>query len=866
MSDLIGDLRFALRSFRRSPLHALATVLILGVGIGAVTLMFSVLNASVLRPLPFPHPDRLVWLWKASDQVRQNSVSYDDFEDYRASLDAMEDVAAYQLFYPRLLLSGTEEATRVLGNQVTPNLFSVLGVAPTLGRGFRWEEAVDGGPDVTILSHAFWRGRFGADPSIVGRTISLNGRPTEVVGVMPEGFEFPASGVQLWLPSRKGESATQGRGNNNFFVIGRLKDGVSLAAAQAQVEAVAARIQAANPDYAAWYHWLQPLHTVLFGNTRTVLLLLLGIVALVPLVACANVASLALARATARTNELATRRALGAGRSRIVRQLVVENVLLALLGGALGLLIAQVGGRLLRSVGPASIPRLSEIGVDPTVLSFALLVSLLTVPLFGVVPALRGAGFDLAGALRFGAGRGGPARRGWSRSALVVTQVALSMTLLVTSGMLYRSLSSIDRVDPGFEVGSLLTAGVELPAHKYASPEELDLAWDLTLRRLRGIPGVQGVAAADWLPVTPGGGPWNGLSRPGRGEGTDQDQIPGRRKFVSRDYFRVLGIPILAGRSFQEDDGIGSEPVMILSETLASSLFPGEDPLGQPVILWDQPFRVVGVSAKVDEAGLGDEGRPAFFVSADQYPRGGPDAGGDPHRRGGSPGGGGRRACRAARRGPGHRRLRGTDHGRAHRRHAGAASVPDGPRERLRAGGPRARRSGLVRSPGLSGHAAPPRDRHPHGGGGRPRGRARAHHARGDEDGRSRGGPGAGGGCRRIAADTRAPLRRLTGRPTLAGRLDAGASRGGLGGRIPPGGAGREGESRWRRCGPTRRRRPSRGAALPARSVRSKQRGEPAGHSRGIGVVRQEHMVSGPPSMGRSPMARRLGGADALFT
>jgi len=623
MSDLVGDLRFALRSFKRSPLHALATVLILGVGIGAVTLMFSVLNASVLRPLPFPHPERLVWLWKASDQVRQNSVSYDDFEDYRASLDAMEDVAAYQLFYPRLLLSGTEEGTRVLGNQVTPNLFSVLGVTPVLGRGFRWDEAVDGGPDVAILSYAFWQGRFGGDPSIVGKTLVLDGRPTEVVGVMPRGFAYPARDAQLWLPVRKGSGATQGRGNNNFFVIGRLKDGVSLAAAQAQVEAVAARIQAANPDYATWYHWLQPLHTVLFGNTRTVLLLLLGIVALVPLVACANVASLALARATARTNELATRRALGAGRGRVVRQLVVENVVLALVGGALGLLIAGIGGRLLRSVGPSSIPRLSDIGVDPTVLSFALLVSLLTVPLFGVVPAVRGAGFDLAGALRFGAGRGGPGRTGWSRSALVVTQVALSMALLVTSGMLYRSLSSINRVDPGFEVGSLLTAGLELPAYKYASPEEMGLAWDLTLRRIEAIPGVQGVAAADWLPVTPGSGPWNGLSRPGREEGADQDQVPGRRKFVSRDYFRVLGIPILAGRSFQEDDGPGSEPVMILGETLATTLFPGEDPLGQPVTLWDRPFRVVGVAARVDEAGLGDEGRPPFFISADQFPQDG---------------------------------------------------------------------------------------------------------------------------------------------------------------------------------------------------------------------------------------------------
>lgn len=621
MTHLLGDLRFALRSFRRSPLHALATIMVLGVGIGAVTLMFSVLNASVLRPLPFPDPARLVWLWKASDEVPQNSVSYDDFRDYRSSVGAFEDLAAYQLFYPRPLLSGAEEGVRVQGNQVTPNLFSVLGVSPAMGRGFRWDEAVEGGPAVTILSHAFWQGRFGGDPSIIGRTISLDGQPTEVVGIMPEGFAFPGAEVQLWLPTREGEAATQGRGNNNFFLIGRLKEGVSLEVAQRQVDAVASRIQEANPDFAEWRHWLQPLHTVLFGNTRSTLLLLLGIVALVPLVACANVASLALARATARTSELATRRALGAGRGRVVWQLVVENMLLALAGGGLGLLAAQVGGRVLRSVGPASLPRLNEIGVDPTVLSFALAVSLLTVPLFGVLPAVRGAGFDLAGALRFGGGRGGSVKGGRSRSTLVVAQVSLSLTLLITSGMLYRSLIRMNDVDPGFEAGSLMTAGLDLPAYKLASPEDLGLTWDLTLRRLAAIPGVEGVAAADWLPVTPGGGPWNTLSRPGLGEGATQGGAPGRRKFVSSDYFQVLGIPLLAGRPFRSDDGPGSEPVMILSETLASTLFPGENPLGQIVLLWGQSFRVVGVSSKVDEAGLGNEGRPAFFLSAGQFPQ-----------------------------------------------------------------------------------------------------------------------------------------------------------------------------------------------------------------------------------------------------
>lgn len=621
MSDLAGDIRFAFRSLRRSPLHTAATVLILGVGIGAVTLMFSVLNASVLRPLPFPEPERLVWLWKARDEVPQNSLSYDDFRDYRASLDALEDLGAYQLIYPRPLLSGTEAGTRVRGNPVTPNLFSVLGVAPALGRTFRWEEAVDGGPDVVILSHAFWQGRMGGDPGIVGRTLSLDGRPTEVVGVMPAGFAFPSADVEIWLPTREGDGATQGRGNNNFFAVGRLAAGVSLEAAQAQVDVVARGIQEANPDHAAWRHWLQPLHTVLFGDMRTVLLLLLGVVSLVPLVACANVASLTLARAATRTCEMATRRALGASRGRVVGQLVVENVILALMGGVLGVALTQAGGGLLRAMGPSSLPRLNELGIDTTVLLFALLASLLTVPLFGVGPALRSAGFDLASALRFGSGRGGAERRGWARSTLVVAQVALSMTLLVTSALLYRSLAAVHDVDPGFDVDGLLAARVQLPEHKYASVEEMGLAWDLTLRRIAAIPGVAGVAAADWWPVTPGGGPWNDLSRPGQGGEDARDQVPGRRKFVNRDYFQALGIPVLRGRAFQEDDTPASEPVMILSETLADQLFPGEDPLGQPVQLWGQAFQVVGVSARVDEAGLGNEGLPAFFVSAHQFPQ-----------------------------------------------------------------------------------------------------------------------------------------------------------------------------------------------------------------------------------------------------
>ncbi|MGW8267287.1 MAG: ABC transporter permease [Longimicrobiales bacterium] len=620
MSELLHDLRYALRGFRRSPLHALATILILGVGIGAVTLMFSAMNASVLRPLPYPDPDRLVWGWKAREGIPQNSLSFDDYRDYRGGVEGFDDLAAFYVFNPQVLVTGTEEAERITSSRVTANFFSVLGIPPTMGRSFVPEEEVQGGPAVVVLSHAYWQGRLGGDPAIVGQTLLLDGNPTEVVGVLPPDFSFRGD-VQLWLPVQAGEGYTQGRGNNNFFFVGRLKEGVSLAQADAQVRAVTRQIQEANPDFAEWYHWLQPLHEVFFGNIRTTLFLLMGIVSLVPLVACANVASLTLARAATRSSELATRLALGARRGRVVRQLLVENLVLALAGGGLGILLAHAGGTLLRSFGPASLPRLDEIGVDPTVLAFGLLISLLTVPLFGVLPALKGTGFQVAEVLRFGGGRGGAEGRSRSRSLLVIAQVALSMVLLITSGLFLRSFLEVQKVDPGFEPHTLLTAGVQIPGHKYGSPEELALAWEQTLQRLETIPGVVGIGAADWLPVTPGGGPWNGLSRPGQGGEEAPDQVPASRKFVSAGYFDALGVPMRAGRAFGSEDRVGTEDVMVLSESLAGILFGEENPLGQPVNLWGRPFQVIGVSADVAEEGLGTRGRPTFFVAANQFPQ-----------------------------------------------------------------------------------------------------------------------------------------------------------------------------------------------------------------------------------------------------
>ncbi len=615
------ELKYAFRSFLRSPLHAVMTVAVLAMGIGAVTLMFSALNASVLRPLPYPEPDELVWMWKSSDRAATNSLSYDDFVDYRDGIDAFEDVAAYVLFRSHVLVSGREEAERISARLITPGFFRTLGASPTLGRAFLEQEAVEGGPQVTVLSHEYWQGRLGGDPAIIGQTLVLDGEPTEIVGVMPAGFEFRYP-VDIWLPARAGAGYATGRGNNNYFLVGRLKDGVSLVQAQSQVDAVASRIQEANPEFAEWSHWLQPLHVVLFGDMRPVLLILMGIVSLVPLVACANVASLTLARASARRTELATRRAIGANRGQILRHLLAENMVLAALGGIFGLGIASVGGRLLRSFGPASVPRLDEIGVDSTVVTFALAVSFFLVPLFGILPALRGTGFNLAETLRFGGGRGGSEGRGRARRLLVITQVALSMMLLVTSGLFLRSFMIRQSVDPGFETRSILTARLQMPAHKYETPEDLGLAWDQLLARVESVPGVVDAAAADWLPIISGGGPWNGLSRPDRPLPDNEPYLPATRKFVTEDYFSTLDMTLKAGRAFDPDDRVGTTNVMVLSEPLAEALFPGEDPLGRPVTFWGQPFEVVGVASHVAEAGLGRAlSRPPFFVANGQYPQ-----------------------------------------------------------------------------------------------------------------------------------------------------------------------------------------------------------------------------------------------------
>jgi putative ABC transport system permease protein len=618
MSSVWGHVRFAFRSFRRNPGFAIATVLVLGIGVGAVSLMFSTFNTVVLQPLPFAEPERLVWVWSLAPGDRPNSTSYLDYRDYQAGTSGFESLAAFMLFTDPRILTGGDEAERVSAFHVSANLFSTLGVSPQVGRGFRADEEETGQDRVAVLSHAFWQRRYGGDPGVVGSTVVLDGQTVEIVGVMPAGYDFPA-GADVWLPLQRSAGYASGRGNNNFFVVGRLRQGVSLRQAQAQLEVVARNLADAYPGTKdGWGVRAVSLHERYFGSARALILTLMAIVALVPLVAAANVASLFLARALSRRTELATRLALGASRAALVRQLVVESLVVAVLGGALGLALAYEGGEALRVMAPATLPRLGSIRVDGNVAAFTIFASLILVPLFGIVPAIRGTNIGIAEALKVGGARGAGGHRTRFRNGLVVAQVALSVTLLLASGLLVRSFLKLQRVDLGFRAENLLTFRAQLPAFKYRTPAEVQQVWDGLLQRLEALPGVRAAGAVDRLPFI-GRGPWNEVWAEGHPPASAADAQGATRRFVSDGFFSAMGIPLLAGRTFEVTDGPDRPPVTVVNETLARQFFPGEDPIGKTLVLdWSPPVKlsVVGVAGDVSELGAGTALAPTFYLPA----------------------------------------------------------------------------------------------------------------------------------------------------------------------------------------------------------------------------------------------------------
>jgi putative ABC transport system permease protein len=627
METVLQDLRYAMRASLNRPGFMVIVVLALAIGIGANTAIFSVVNAILLRPLPYKNPDRIVMVWMSNGKlaIDQDWHSYPNYVDYRDQNSTFEEVAAFNDL--GFNLTGNGEPVRVAGAWSTANLFAVLGVDPQFGRAFTVEEEEPGKDRVAVISHGLWQRRFGGDPNIVGQPISLNGVDRTVIGVMPAGFAFPQKETDVWVPLAASAQNKQQRGAFWLKAVGRMKPGVTIEQARADMGTIANQLLERFPQIMESYGVnLVPLHEQVTGKVRTALLVLLAAVAFVLLIACANVANLLLARAAAREREIAIRTALGASRRRIVRQLLTESVLLALVGGVLGLLLAIWGLDALKAISPANVPRLDQIGIDGRVLAFTLTVSLLTGIIFGLVPALQASKPDLNESLKEGGRGSSEGRRGRRvRSLLVVSEIALSLVLLIGAGLLIKSFVQLQKFDLGFNPNNLLTLRVQLAGTKYRENPQVVNFFQQALERMRNVPGVQSVGGIStiFLSDTPNS---TNFTIEGRPVPTGADSIEVPLDAVTTDYFKVMGIPLLKGRFFDERDRAGSLPVAIVNETFAKRFFEGEDPLGKRYC-YGQPsgdktewLTIVGVVGDMRRTGYDKAARPETFMAQDQNP------------------------------------------------------------------------------------------------------------------------------------------------------------------------------------------------------------------------------------------------------
>jgi predicted permease len=560
----------------------------MALGIGANTAIFSVVNAVLLNPLPFPEPERLIRVYGHFFATSQDnmSASVPEFTDYQQRTQSFEQIAGYDDFSANLTPPGSAPQ-RVEGLLVTPELFSVLKVAPQAGRVFLPEEAQDGRDDVVLLSDALWRRAFGANPGLIGEKVLVNGRSNTIIGIMPAGFAFPQRTElwkPLWFPADQYDQ--QRRGARGVEVIGRLRTSVSRPAAQAEMDHLAAQLTQQYPrnyESRGWSISVMPLLDDYVGDARTGLLVLLGAVGFVMLIACANVANLSLTRAIARRQEVAVRLALGAGRWRVTRQLLIESVLLALTGGAAGLLLAVWGSGLLLRFAPEELPRIHEVRVDARVLAFTFAVSLVTGILFGLVPALAASNPDLNETLKEG-GRGGTgsAKRQRARSALVIAEVTLALVLMVGAGLMLKSFRNLQRVDPGFNPDGVLTMRMLLPFEIYQTPAQRASFYKQALERIGSAPGVEAVSATSRVPLTEGGSSGT-ISGENSAVGPSDLPVEVEWRWITPDYFKAMGITQIAGRAFTEADAEGAPLVAVIDESFAERFYPGEDPVGKRI-------------------------------------------------------------------------------------------------------------------------------------------------------------------------------------------------------------------------------------------------------------------------------------------
>ncbi|MFP5264641.1 MAG: ABC transporter permease [Blastocatellia bacterium] len=630
METILQDLRHAGRMLFNKPGFAALAVIALALGIGANSAIFSVVNAVLLRSLPYDAPERLVMVWGTTPQADRASVSPADFLDYRERNDVFEQVAAFTA--GGFTLTGAGDPEQIRGARVSADFFSVLGARPALGRAFRAEDDEPGAARVVVFSQKLWQRRFNSDEGIIGKNVILNGQGFTVVGIMPAEFQFTIPGIfrspaELWTPSALVKDNST-RGNHYLRVIGRLKLGVSLERAQAGLAAIAGQLQQEYPSTNMGMGVrLVGLHEQIVGNVRPALLILLGMVGFVLLIACANVANLLLARAASRHKEIAIRMALGATRARLARQLLTESMLLALTGGAFGILLALWGTDVLVSLSPANLPRVKEVGVDGYVLAFTLLISALTGVLFGLAPALQASKPDLNEALKEGSrGSSENLGRGPLRRLLVIFEMAAALVLLIGAGLMVKSFLRLSEVNAGFDPRNVLAMTLSLPRAKYKEPRAQAAFFREAFERIEGLPGVESVGAINDLPL---GGDRDSTAFAVEGRPAPP---PGERpstewRLVNPDYFKAMSIPVLRGRAFTEEDATDAPRVVVINDSFARRFFPNEDPVGRRIIL-DLTIsnaapvarEIVGVAGDVRDLGLDAEPGPEVYAPYLQEP------------------------------------------------------------------------------------------------------------------------------------------------------------------------------------------------------------------------------------------------------
>lgn len=625
MNIALSDLRHAVRNLAAHPTLAAIAIASLALGIGANTAIFSVVDAVLLRSLPFPGADRIVALEERDRDGTGSNTSFATFADWRSRSRSFSGIAATSYWSPKLSGQGPVEAEKLEGLRVSDGFFRALGVRPMLGRDFFASEDRQGAPRVAILSYGLWTRRFGGDRSIVGRTIRISDVAFEIVGVLPRGFESVFSPptykpAEIWSPLRYDASLPYAcRTCRHLRAFGRLQDGVSIPAARAELDSIERNLWTEHPaDYNGAGTNVVPLSQKISESVRPTLWALLGAVGFVLLIACANVASLLLAKSAGRRREVGIRVALGAGRARIARLFLTEALVIAATGGVLGLAFAAWLLEALLRAAPVALPRLSEIRVDLPVLGFTGAVSLVTGLVFGMVPAIRMSREDPQGALRDGGGSGRD-RSVASMAALIAFDAAVAFVLVFGAGLLVRSTRRLLEVRPGFSPAQVVKLEVDLSGPRYQSDESVAAYFDTALFRVRSLPGVSAAGVVSQLPLG-GDSDSNGIHVAGKDPANPSDAPTALRYGASAGYLEAMGIPVRRGRGFRDSDRLTSEPVALVNETFARIEWPGEDPIGKRLTLGDKPARtVVGIVGDVHHQGLDTEGGNQVYVPSSQW-------------------------------------------------------------------------------------------------------------------------------------------------------------------------------------------------------------------------------------------------------